>query len=513
MRVNLPVTQKEYDYPADALIVSTTDPQGRITHCNSTFVEVSGYAYDELMGQPHNLIRHPDVPPEAFKDLWQTIGRGRPWTGIVKNRRRNGNHYWVRANVTPVMHDGKPVAYLSVRLKPTREEVLAAEALYAKIAAERESGRPTFRLHAGRVRHVGWRDLPGRVHRMPLATRLATVMTAQLALTLGVAAVAPLPAAVAVGLAAVAVAAYGFRRHIQHPLDQAERFAQELAGCDLTTSIEHAHPHPLSGLTRALMQIQLNLRAAISDARQEVAGTAGATAGIARGSEDLSRRTESQHDALQKTAASMAQIAGTVRQAAATAGEVLRQSEQTATVATDGGQAMERVGATMQAVEQSSRKVSEIVQIIEGIAFQTNLLALNAAVEAARAGEQGRGFAVVAAEVRALAQRSAKAAQDVRGLIMASVEQVADGARQMGEANDTIGRTVGEVQRVGEMIQQITRAAEEQSLGIEQVNGAVSELGRMTEENAELVQQTASAVQALYQRTETLKRSVQLFRL
>uniref|UniRef100_UPI0005C22E5E methyl-accepting chemotaxis protein n=1 Tax=Rubrivivax gelatinosus TaxID=28068 RepID=UPI0005C22E5E len=187
-----------------------------------------------------------------------------------------------------------------------------------------------------------------------------------LALALGVATVAPLPVAAAVGIAAVAVSAYGFRRHIQRRLDEAERFAQELAGCDLTTSIEHVHPHPLSGLTRALTQIQLNLRA----------GTASATAGIARGSEDLSKRTEAQHDALQKTAASMEQIAGTVRHAAATAGEVLRQSEQTATVATDGGQAMERVGATMQAVEASSRRVTEIVGVIDGIAFQTNLLAL-----------------------------------------------------------------------------------------------------------------------------------------
>ena len=108
------------------LIVSTTDAQGRITHCNQAFVDVSGYGYDELMGQPHNLIRHPDVPPEAFKDLWATVGRGRPWSGIVKNRRKNGDHYWVRANVTPVLENGKPVAYMSVRFKPTRAEIAAA---------------------------------------------------------------------------------------------------------------------------------------------------------------------------------------------------------------------------------------------------------------------------------------------------------------------------------------------------------------------------------------------------
>ena len=115
MRNNLPITQREYDYPSSEIIVSTTDAQGRITHCNRAFVEISGYDYEELLGQPHNIVRHPDVPPEAFKDLWATVGRGRPWTGVVKNRRKNGDHYWVQANVTPIMHQGKPAGYMSVR--------------------------------------------------------------------------------------------------------------------------------------------------------------------------------------------------------------------------------------------------------------------------------------------------------------------------------------------------------------------------------------------------------------
>ena len=141
MRVNLPVTQREFETPDSVLIVSTTDPQGRITHCNRSFVEVSGYTYEELIGQPHNLIRHPDMPAEGFKDLWQTIGRGRPWSGVVKNRRKNGDHYWVLANVTPIMENGKPAGYMSVRQRATREQIAEAEALYARIAAERESGR------------------------------------------------------------------------------------------------------------------------------------------------------------------------------------------------------------------------------------------------------------------------------------------------------------------------------------------------------------------------------------
>ena len=122
MKLNLPVTQREYDYPAHEMLVSTTDTRGYITHCNKAFVDVSGYEHDQLIGQNHNLIRHPDMPPEGFKDLWQTIGRGKPWTGLVKNRRKNGDHYWVTANVTPYYENGQLAGYATVRVKPSRRD-------------------------------------------------------------------------------------------------------------------------------------------------------------------------------------------------------------------------------------------------------------------------------------------------------------------------------------------------------------------------------------------------------
>ena len=176
MRNNQPVTQREREFPDGLTLVSTTDPQGRITHCNAAFVQVSGYSYEELLGQPHNLVRHPDMPPEAFKDLWSTIGHGRPWSGVVKNRCKNGDHYWVLANVTPVMENGKPVGYMSVRLKPTREQIQDAEALYARVRAERDSTRKTIRLHAGGVRRVGWIDWPYMVFRLTLSQRFAIAL-------------------------------------------------------------------------------------------------------------------------------------------------------------------------------------------------------------------------------------------------------------------------------------------------------------------------------------------------
>ncbi|WP_308194061.1 methyl-accepting chemotaxis protein [Pelomonas sp. CA6] len=493
--------------PPHALLVSTTDLQGRITHCNRAFVEVSGYSYEELLGEPHNLVRHPDMPPEAFKDLWATVGRGRPWTGIVKNRRKDGDHYWVRAHVTPVLDEGKPAGYMSVREPASAEEVRGAEELYAQM----REGRARVRLHAGRLRGRGLGELVARVHRLSLSQRLSAgllvlLLTGLWAQPLGLWVLGGVQLGVALALLA------WFRISIQNRLDEAEEAAMRLASCNLRGVLEPVHPHPLSGLTRALGQIQVNLRAVIGDAREEVRGTISTTDALARGGQDLSSRTEVQAGAVQKTAASMEQIAGTVHQTAGTAQQVAQQGERAAATAHESGQAVALVDEAFRAIEDSSRRVADIVQVIEGIAFQTNILALNAAVEAARAGEQGRGFAVVAGEVRTLAQRSAGAAKEVRALIEASTRSVADSARRMGGVHSAIASAVDEVGRMGSMIREITAATTEQSSGIAEVNQAVAELDRMTQANADMVVQTTAAVEALSRRTETLDRSLQVFR-
>ena len=250
MRTNLPVTQREYLFPKEQLLVSTTDAQGRITHCNTAFAEVSGYGYDELIGQPHNLIRHPDMPPEAFADMWSTIGRGRPWTGIVKNRRANGDHYWVEANVTPIMDNGKPVGYMSVRFKPSRAQVAAAEALYARIAQERASGHRTIKLHAGRVRRVGWRDLPGRIHRMTVSQRLALGLALLTGLgllpaLLGMAGGAALAAQAVLLLLGSSALLGWFYVTVARPMKDLDEFAASLAACNLKADVTKLHPHVL----------------------------------------------------------------------------------------------------------------------------------------------------------------------------------------------------------------------------------------------------------------------------
>ena len=176
MRMNLPVTQQELDYPAEHMLVSTTDTKGFMTHCNRAFVAVSGYTYDELIGQNHNMIRHPDMPEIAFKDMWATIGRGNPWTGVVKNRSKNGDHYWVEANVTPILENGKPQGYMSVRIKPTRAQIDGAAALYAQINAAKDPAQLPFYLKGGVVYQKGLRGVPAMLGRISLTARLGVAL-------------------------------------------------------------------------------------------------------------------------------------------------------------------------------------------------------------------------------------------------------------------------------------------------------------------------------------------------
>ncbi|KIG10128.1 putative PAS/PAC sensor protein, partial [Burkholderia sp. MR1] len=180
MRDNQPVTQQEFDYPASEMLVSATDLSGNIQYCNPAFVSVSGFSRDELIGQPHNIIRHPDMPRDAFADLWSTVRSGRAWTALVKNRRKNGDHYWVRANVTPVMEHGKAVGYLSVRVKPSRAEIDEAEALYAAMRA----GNSPHRLVRGALVRRGIAGKIAAIARMPVSARVATGFAAVPAATL-----------------------------------------------------------------------------------------------------------------------------------------------------------------------------------------------------------------------------------------------------------------------------------------------------------------------------------------
>jgi aerotaxis receptor len=520
MRINLPVTQQEFVLDDGVVLVSTTDTKGIITHCNHAFVQTSGFDYAELLGQPHDIVRHPDVPSEAFKDLWATIGRGRSWSGVVKNRRKNGDHYWVLANVTPVMDGGKPRAYMSVRLKPTREQIKAAEAAYAVLDAQRTSGKITVRLHAGGIRKVGWRDWPARLHRLKLSPRLATGMLLMLLMTL-------LPSWVLAGQDAKTVFAAQWvagllgmgafwnwsQRTLVRPLARTTSMANELAGCNLNGQIDYDTTSLLGALMRSLWLCNLNMRAIVADVRTEVTGANDAAQDIHEGSRELSSHTETQAGEVEKTSAAVRDIANTVKRTADTAHELSGLSTNASSMATQGAQAIDRVSVSMHAIEASSDRITEIIAVIEKLAFQTNLLALNAAVEAAHAGDQGRGFAVVAAEVRALARSSSEAAQQIRQLIQHSVEQVSQGTQTVDVAANTIRTAVNAVQEVTSRLGEITLATQDESVGVSQISEAMHLLDVVTQQNADLALQASVDCEGLSARADTLVRAVQIFRM
>jgi aerotaxis receptor len=457
--------------------------------------------------------------------MWQTIGRGRPWTGMVKNRRKNGDHYWVQANVTPILENGKPKGYMSVRIKPTQEQVRAAEALYAQMRASREAGekRPAFVLRSGEVRYTGLRGLAGWLRRVTITSRLGLGLLGMVLLGMVPQLLALLgfhlhdTQQVALQLASLVLGAVllltWFSRSFGRAISAAEHFADDLAGCNLTTSVSTDFAPPMNSLIRSLRQIQVNLQAVVGDVRGEIETFTQSAAEIAAGGLDLSARTESQASSLEETAASMEELSSTVKQTASTAAQVATQSDASTSVVARGGDAVHKVGEAMRAIDQSSSKVRDIIGVIEGIAFQTNILALNAAVEAARAGEQGRGFAVVAAEVRALAQRSGVAAKEIRDLIAQSADQIAEGTQQMNHAGETIDEVVRSVRDVGELIRQITNATHEQAIGIAQVNEAVTQLDTVTQQNAALVEESAASAEGLSASAVTLARAVQVFHL
>ncbi len=302
-------------------------------------------------------------------------------------------------------------------------------------------------------------------------------------------------------------------RSITQPIERAVQIANTVAEGDLRSQIEVQGGDETAQLLRALAKMNESLSGIVGQVRLSSDSIATGSAQIAAGNGELSQRTEQQASNLQQTAASMEQLSGTVKSSAETASEASRLALAASSAATQGGDLVDQVVVTMQDIAASSRKIADIIGVIDGIAFQTNILALNAAVEAARAGEQGRGFAVVAGEVRSLASRSAEAAREIKSLIGASVEKVEAGTRQVNEAGASMGEIVGQVQRVSHLIGEISNAAGEQSAGIGQVGGAVSELDKVTQQNAALVEQSAAASESLKQQAARLADLVGVFKL
>ena len=397
------------------------------------------------------------------------------------------------------------------RFKPRREELLKAlkeMGEYKKIgdvagasAMFDSAFMPAQKAYNDEIRRYGelQRELLARkLHEVQTAGQRAARLAALAALVLTVAG---------------AVFAWRVAGHIKRSLDRAVLAARRVAEGDLSQRIEVRGHDEFAALMRSMDDMTQGLERIVREVRRGTEGITVASGEIAQGNSDLSTRTEQQAGNLQQTASAMEQLTTTVQHNASTAREANDLAQQATTVATQGGEVVSQVVSTMSEISAASRRIEEIIGVIDGISFQTNILALNAAVEAARAGEQGRGFAVVAGEVRNLAQRSATAAKEIKGLIADSVDKVRNGTSQVEVAGRTMDETVGAIRRVSQLMSEISTATLQQTEGISHVNDSVTQLDQMTQQNAALVEQAASAAESMRQQAARLDQVVASFRL
>ena len=459
-------------------IVTKTDLKGAITYANESFVSISGFSREELVGHNHNVVRHPDMPPEAFEDLWLTIKAGQPWRGLVKNRSKNGDHYWVEAFVTPITVDGRTVGYQSVRNAPKREEVAAAETLYRAVR-DKTAKFPRTQISKSKL------GLAGRVW-------LGAGVTSALALAggavggvwgLGLSGVA---AAVALGTAAWQNGTVAGR------LDTLHRTMLELDEGKLAKQIE-APPGPLRPLFVAMEVMRIHLRAMFADVLVNAREVDDRSKELDDAMRALIKATGAQGENVMQVAAAMEEMSVSINEVSSNTDRSLEAVKRTEHSAHDAMKTMEAgiasshrvVGVVTQSQERiaevnaSVEKIRQVSQVINDIAEQTNLLALNAAIEAARAGEQGRGFAVVADEVRKLAERTRTSTKDI-GSAVTDIIQLA------GSAVDTMSTTAGEVARS-------TSEIEASSTGLQGIWDASREAANYSEEITQMLRQQSLA--------------------
>ncbi len=537
MRNNQPITQKEYVLPEGSVIISYTDLKGLITHANEDFIEASGFSRDELMGKPHNIVRHPDVPVEAFRDLWDTIQNGRPWEGIVKNRRKNGDHYWVKATATPLPDNS---GYMSVRIAPTREEIKSAESLYAAMRKN-----PNIRLAGGLLYQPGPIGALRRVYaRLPLLAKIL-LPTVLIALLGGMGSIVWLalllegawwPVVLGVGLPLLLTLAGLSTLLYQQTqrLGSIATAAQAICSDDYTHSLPYGGEDDVTVLACAVAFMRNRMAEMVFSLRQGLEKLNDSARDLAQSSHNTATGAENQSAAAITISAAVEELSASIRTLESDAGE-------TQSIAEDAGHASRRAAKTvhdaaleiahiakavnhaaseLSELENISQEIGKIVNSIHEIAEQTNLLALNAAIEAARAGERGRGFAVVADEVRNLASRTTKATAEIGSMverIQARTEQtvgemkhsaslVDDGVRSAHDAGDQVAALEDKTQRVEQSITHIYELLQQQALATDEIAGNVDGVAHTAEDNLDAARQVANAASEVEYMAQTLTR-------
>lgn len=509
MRNNTPVTQSEYLLNEGSTLMSTTNTQSHITYANSAFIEASGYKEEHLIGEPHNVIRHPDMPPDAFGDMWFTLQQGQSWTGLVKNRRHNGDHYWVRANVMPVYQNETLTGYISVRNIPPRDEIGAAEHLYQRV---RNNQLTRHRFYKGLLVRRGLFSFLSLFKKISTAKKVNYGIAVTALLSLLVSLLLPKGVMQIAGLMALfIVLGLYLNAQVCRPLKKIVRQMQQVVSGRKPAYFHFDRVDDVGMMMRLVNQSGLNLNSLVDDVGTQIAGISTISQQVAKEGAALQARSEETADDLQQTAAAVEEIASAVEQTAQTAGEAIHMADRTSSSAHSGETAMKQTIGMMQSVSKDNSQIVDIIGVIDRIAFQTNILALNAAVEAARAGEAGRGFAVVAAEVRNLAQHSASAAKEIKTLIEKNVASVNAGVAMVEQTETHLTAMIGNVLQVTSLIKEIGHATQEQTLALTLINESISRIGVMTHNNTGMVDNVTRAANHLTERTTRLQQAIAVF--